>query len=294
MSQTTIQPKEFVSRPSFSERVLFSKDDAFPRVTVVTPSYNQAEFLERTILSVLNQNYPNLEYMIVDGGSKDGSVEIIKKYQKYLAYWVSEADQGQSDAINKGFSRSTGAICAYLNSDDCYVPNALTQAVAAFSDPAVDLVYGHAFVVDGKDRPYNIAVALPFILKEHLFGLFSVPQPSSFWRRRVYDGVNGFNVDAKSCMDHEFYARAGKLGFNFLRLDSVLSCFRMHPGSITMSGRLKERARLEVERIIKTLGYEGSLPNYAALNYLYRLKYLPLKAAYRAAFWLKARTGDIR
>jgi len=294
MSQITSQPKEFVSRPVFSESVLLSKNDSFSRVTVVTPSYNQAEFLERTILSVLNQNYPNLEYIIVDGGSKDSSVEIIKKYQKYLAYWVSEPDQGQSDAINKGFSRSTGTICAYLNSDDCYVPNALNQAVAAFSDPSVDLVYGNAYIVDGSDRPYNIAVALPFILKEHLFGLFSVPQPSSFWRRRVYDRVGGFNVDAKSCMDHEFYAKAGKLGFNFMRLDTVLSCFRMHPGSITMSGRLKERARFEVERVIRDLGYNRLLPLYGPLNLFYRAKYILVKVIYKAMFsfrriWLSNR-----
>jgi len=287
MTQTTVNPKEFVARPAFSESVLLSKDASFPMVTVVTPSYNQAEFLERTILSVLNQNYPNLEYIIVDGGSKDGSVEIIKKYQKYLAYWVSEPDQGQSDAINKGFSRSTGEICAYLNSDDCYVPDALNHAIAAFRDPAADLVYGHAYVVDGRDRPYNIAVALPFILKEHLFGLFSVPQPSSFWRRRVYDGVGGFNVDAKSCMDHEFYAKAGKMGFNFLRLDAVLSCFRMHPGSITMSGRLKERARVEVERVIHLLGYSKFLPLYRLLNYSYRAKYVLAKIIYKVMFNLR-------
>ena len=110
---TSEEIKEFVSKPMFDKKVILNKDPYWPKISIVTPSYNQAEFLERTILSVLNQNYPNLEYIIIDGGSTDGSVEIIKNYEKYLAFWVSEPDNGQADAINKGFIKSTGEIVGW-------------------------------------------------------------------------------------------------------------------------------------------------------------------------------------
>ena len=124
--------KEFISKPLFDKSIILNKNTSYPKISIVTPSYNQTQFLERTILSVLNQNYPNLEYIIIDGGSTDESVEIIKKYEKYLYYWVSEKDKGQSAAINKGFRKSKGEILAWQNSDDIYFPGVFKYIAKLF------------------------------------------------------------------------------------------------------------------------------------------------------------------
>src|SRR5882672_2272557 len=136
---------------------LRSNGQPWPKVTIVTPSYNQGEFLEETIRSVLLQGYPNLEYIIIDGGSTDRSVEIIRRYEKWLAHWVSERDRGQSDAINKGFSRSTGDICAYLNSDDVYLPHALLSVARLFEKhPDAALLYGDCQLIDESSRVVDL------------------------------------------------------------------------------------------------------------------------------------------
>ena len=125
-------------------------------VSIITPSYNQAAYLEQTILSVLNQDHPRIEYIVVDGASTDGSVEIIKKYESKLAYWVSEKDRGQADAINKGFARATGEIIAWLNSDDYYLPGAVNAAVKVFEERSdVVLVYGNMLAVDEHGKTFN-------------------------------------------------------------------------------------------------------------------------------------------
>jgi glycosyltransferase involved in cell wall biosynthesis len=180
---------------------------AYPRLTVITPSYNQAAFLEETIRSVLSQGYPNLEYMIVDGGSNDGSVEIIKKYADRLAWWVSEKDRGQADAINKGFARATGEIVAWINSDDYYLPGAFAEAVAGLqAHPEYGMVYGDVVAIDGEGKPINVMTygdwGLDELMQFHMLG-----QPSIFMRRSVLELGGHLDLSYDLLLDHELWLR---------------------------------------------------------------------------------------
>lgn len=209
-------------------------DSAVPLVSVVTPSFNQAEFLEETILSVLSQNYPNLEYLILDGGSTDGSVDIIRKYQDRLAYWVSESDAGQTDAINRGWGLARGEILAYLNSDDLYLPGAVSAAVRFFrSRPDVGIVYGACeFLDQGGDVVARI-IPPDFSLSRLLLGNF-LAQPSVFLRKTVLKQIGPLDTSLRYCMDYDLWVRAAVAGIQIARVPGlVLARFRIWWGSKT-------------------------------------------------------------
>jgi hypothetical protein len=251
---------EFVTRPLYDEEVLLGRSPSWPKISIVTPSYNQAHFLERTILSVLNQNYPNLEYIVADGGSTDCSVEIIKEYEKYLTYWTSEPDNGQSDAINKGFARSTGEIQAWLNSDDTYLPNALHSVAGLFSEyPDVDMVYGRCNIVDGSERILRETKTMPFNPSNYAYRLFTLPQPAAFWRKGTFLQAGPLNVENHTCMDYELWIDFIKNGANIVYTHRLLANFRLHPESITGSGRYNEQHRQDVSRLQRdVLGHDPS------------------------------------
>ena len=188
-----------------------------PKLTVITPSFNQGAFIERTIRSVLDQGYPNLEYVIVDGGSTDETVEIIRRYEDRLAWWVSEPDEGQSDAINKGLAGTSGDVVAYLNSDDYFLPGALETAVALLGDCDRQWVAGAALDVEEGDPPKRLRVWRPKppsycegrISGRHWWMLvpWHVPQPSSFWRRELFERFGPFRTDMHYAFDAEFMLR---------------------------------------------------------------------------------------
>lgn len=184
-----------------------------PRVvSIVTPSFNQACFLEETIQSVLSQNYPHIEYMIVDGGSTDGSVEIIRRYQDRLAWWVSEPDKGQTDAINKGFARANGDILAWINSDDTYLPGAIAEA-AGFLDahPEVGLVYGDANLIDGKGKVLGRFPARQTDYRRLRRGYVHIPQQTAFFRADLWRRVGPLDPSFYFAMDYDLWVRLAKI-----------------------------------------------------------------------------------
>jgi glycosyltransferase involved in cell wall biosynthesis len=180
----------------------------YPKITLVTCSYNQGQFLEDTIQSVLNQRYPNLEYMVIDGGSKDNSVEIIRRYERQLAYWISEPDSGQSDALCKGFDRGTGEIFGWLCSDDLLEPGALLEVGRLFADnPEMDVVFGDTTFIDAKSNVTRRYKVFPFHRWLLLNTANYIPQPSTFWRAKLYRQVGGLDRSRHVCMDPEMFLR---------------------------------------------------------------------------------------
>lgn len=199
-----------------------------PLVSIITPSYNQAYFLEETIQSVLSQDYPNLEYIIVDGGSSDGSVEIIQRYTQRLSWWVSERDQGQTDALNKGFARAQGNILAWLNSDDTYLPHAITQAVEALqAQPEVGMVYGDANLIDQNGQVIGRFPARQTDYRRLRRGYVHIPQQAAFFRASLWRQVGPLDPTFYFAMDYDLWVRLAKLA-PILYITQMWANFRLH------------------------------------------------------------------
>jgi len=221
----------------------------YPKITVVTPSYNQGKYLEETILSVVGQHYPNLEYIVMDGGSTDQSVEIIKKYEKHLTHWVSEKDGGQSAAINKGFGMATGDILCWLNSDDMYLPGTLAYVASKLDPDQPEMIFGNCVHIDqekgiafGTDvRKYHGRLNL--LLADYIV------QPSAFWTRTAMHQTGPLDQSLDFGFDWEWFLRARKAGVKFVPEDKYLSVYRIHGEHKTAVGG--ERRLLELASIHK-------------------------------------------
>jgi glycosyltransferase involved in cell wall biosynthesis len=203
-----------------------------PRLTIITPSFNQAAFLERTLTSVLEQGYPDLEYLVVDGGSTDGSVDILRRYSDRLAWWVSEPDEGQTHALHKGLERATGDVVAYINSDDHYLPGAFDAALGALeAQPDARWAVGAARFVqaDGTVDLVWHARRPPRRRAQWILGPWSAPQPSSFWRRQVFEELGPFRRDMHYIFDTEFAVRLAFAGYEPAIVDRELSVRVVHP-----------------------------------------------------------------
>lgn len=207
-----------------------------PLVTVVTPTFNQAKFLERTIQSVLMQDYSNLEYIIVDGGSSDGSVEVIKKYEKRLAWWVSEKDRGQTDAINKGFARARGEIIAWLNSDDTYEPGAIREAAEYFVRlPEISAVYSQANYINENDKIIGRFPAAQTDYKKLRRGFVHVPQQACFFRADIWKKIGPLDASFYFAMDYDLWVRLAKEAPMAYIPEKTWANFRLHSDAKTIS-----------------------------------------------------------
>jgi GT2 family glycosyltransferase len=205
-----------------------------PRLSVVTPSYNQADYLEQCMSSVLDQAYPNLEYMVVDGGSKDGSVDIIQKYSHQLSWWVSEADRGQAEAINKGLKHSSGEVVAWLNSDDFYMAGALEQAVSVLmANPHLGLVFGNLLAVDVSGQPINLMRFGEWGLQD-LMRFEIIGQPAVFMRRSVLMKSGLLDENFHYMLDHHLWLRMAQHA-GMKHVDSTWAAARFHAGAKNVS-----------------------------------------------------------
>ncbi|MEL6941956.1 MAG: glycosyltransferase family 2 protein [Bacteroidota bacterium] len=214
----------------------------------MTPSYNQGEFIEKTILSILDQNYPNLEYIIIDGGSTDDTIEIIKKYESHITYWISESDKGQSHAINKGLKKCTGDIFNWLNSDDYLEPGALHKVSKAFEENEINVFAGRSRIIGGQVTRYSKGTDLYDDLSKSI-GWARIDQPETFFRMNAIKSLGNLNDHLHYVMDKEWWIRYlwlfGDKGV--FKSDEVLVNFRLHEKSKTISqesGFLKESRSL--------------------------------------------------
>lgn len=203
---------------------------AWPKISVATPSFNHAAFLERTMRSVLDQDYPALEYFVADGGSTDGTVNILKRHESRLAGWLSEKDHGPADAVNKALGRSSGEIMAWLNSDDLWVPGLLKFVGAWFAaHPDVDVIYGHRWIIDERDNLVG-HWTLPRHDGEMLLWADFIPQETMFWRRRIWEKAGpALDESFKFAFDWELLLRFQRAGARIVRLPWFMGCFRVHP-----------------------------------------------------------------
>lgn len=245
-----------------------------PLVSIITPSFNQGKFIEDTLLSVKNQNYPNIEHIILDGGSTDNTIEILKKYEVgYNLRWISEPDGGQSDAVNKGFRMTKGKIIGWINSDDVYFyKDTISYVVEQFiKNPSVDIIYGNDALIDEYSNIFYVRIFHEWDYKKLLRG-FSIPQPATFFRKEVIV-ENLLDKNLELNMDFEFWLRLGKK-YRFKHVKKVLAGNRLHKKRKRISR--EEEAREEDKIVLNKYGQKFDL-KYYLLHYLDLLDRITLK-----------------
>ena len=244
----------------------------WPKVSVVTPTLNQGRFIEATIRSVILQGYPDIEYIVVDGGSTDNTAEIVSRYGPWIDTRLSEPDNGQSDAINKGFGLSSGAVLAWLNSDDTYEPGALLRVGAFFRDnPGADVVYGDTHIIDGEGRVIRELRDVPFSRRALAYGSVNINQASTFWRREAFFELGTLDTTLDYAMDEDLWLRFSRSGAKFIHVPSVVASYRHHPAAKSV---VDNRQAVEERRMVRhrALGIRERSLGYLVLHGLYKVR----------------------
>lgn len=260
-----------------------------PRISIITPSFNQGRYLGENIISVAIQKYPNLEHIIIDGGSTDNSLEVIEQYKNKLAYWVSEHDNGQSDAVNKGFAKTTGEIIGWLNSDDYYAPNALQAVVKAFENPTINVVCGYSILFNQKgNQQKGIATLGKERGAEYQARFPDINQPATFFRKKVMDELMPLSTSLHYIMDRELWIKyLQRFGTKHIAtIEDTLVHFRYHEDS--KSGTKEAEFDNEYATVLNWFATQNGLTEVAELlatryilvpNYSYSFPEYPKKEA---------------
>lgn len=237
------------------------------------PSCNQGAYLEAALLSIADQQYPNLEVILIDGGSTDGSLDVIEKYRDLLAHWESAADGGPADALNRGFRRATGSIFGFLNADDFYLPGCLRMVARAFAArPDTEVLSGHGYFA----RPSG-ELGVPIFsdrwdLRRFAYGACVLVQPATFFTGDAFHRAGGFRQTGRVCWDMELWAALATTGARFATIDAFLAGFRLHEGSITGSPEMRQRRRVDARAVMSELRGQAETLADRLLEGVYRLE----------------------
>jgi glycosyltransferase involved in cell wall biosynthesis len=219
-----------------------------PKISIVIPSYNQGNFIERTIQSIISQNYPNIEIILMDGGSTDNTMSIIESHRHHFAHIESRPDGGQSAAIANGFSLATGEFISWLNSDDTYSPGSLMAIGKALAErPHCDFIYGHTHLIDENDEIIAYKRSAPALLGVMKYAFLTVPQMSAFWRKTLYETVGGIDRSLRFCMDYDLFVRLASVTQPVL-VNADIGNFRLHGSSKT---RTMEHVRIAEDSLVQ-------------------------------------------
>jgi glycosyltransferase involved in cell wall biosynthesis len=254
------------------------------RISIVTLSYNQRAFLREAIDSILQQDYPDVEYIVVDPGSTDGSRELLESYGDKITHLILEPDQGAADGLNKGFGRATGEVFGFLNADDFLLPGALRLVGEFFqSHPRCDMAFGDGYVVDAEGRKMRQVRARDFSVRRYLYGGTRWMQQSTFFRRKAFLLSPGFNIENRTSWDGELFVSMTQMGATAGYINADLAAFRIHGASISGTGRLEDTYREDCRRIFRQIrGREWRVTD-ELLCLLYKAEGLLL----RTGWWLK-------